>query len=311
MATSGTFTISRTRNDIIRAACLNLNLIELQETAIPDEIQSKAEELLDRVVIGLQIEDNGLWKLKEGTLFLESGARSYDLGPSGDHATKSYDETTLSADEALGQTILSITSSSGMANGDYIGIVLDDDTLHWTTIVSFTGTTVTITDALASAASSGNAVYSYTNKIARPLRILSMRTEDSNGNEVVLTPIGRQEYFNLPNKNTSSDDPRLFMYDKQLTNGVLYLWPKPDSVARVVNFTFQEPIEIFSAASDTPDLPQEWYSTVISGLTYEMGIVMGAGEEELAAAKEKYLVDKLNVQTFNSYDHDIIISVKT
>ena len=45
--------------------------------------------------------------------------------------------TTLDADEAASQTVLSVTSTSGFANSDNIGIELDDGTRQWTTISSF------------------------------------------------------------------------------------------------------------------------------------------------------------------------------
>lgn len=66
--------------------------------------------------------------------------------------------TTISANEAAGQTILSVNSTAGMSttsgkNG--IRIYLDDFTYHQSTIVSIGAGTVTIANALPSQASSG------------------------------------------------------------------------------------------------------------------------------------------------------------
>lgn len=66
--------------------------------------------------------------------------------------------TTLSAPEASGQTVLSVTSETGFAAGEHVGIILDDGTEHQTTVASTAAGTITVDDALPSAAASGNAV---------------------------------------------------------------------------------------------------------------------------------------------------------
>jgi len=67
--------------------------------------------------------------------------------------------TTLSADEAAGQTVLSVTSSANFTAGNYVNILLDDDTIHRTTIASVDSSIqITIAAALPGKASSGNNV---------------------------------------------------------------------------------------------------------------------------------------------------------
>ena len=66
--------------------------------------------------------------------------------------------TTLSTNEASGQTELSVTSESGFSASDHIGIALNDGTQHQTTIASTAAGTITVDDALPSAADSGKAV---------------------------------------------------------------------------------------------------------------------------------------------------------
>lgn len=67
-------------------------------------------------------------------------------------------DTTLSGNEAGGQTILSVVSETGFSASDYVGITLDDDTQHQTTVASTGVGTITVDDALPSAAASGKAV---------------------------------------------------------------------------------------------------------------------------------------------------------
>lgn len=66
---------------------------------------------------------------------------------------------TLTAAKTTGATVITI-AANGTANGDRVGVALDDGTIHWTTISSGGGTTsITLAAGLPSAANSGNEVY--------------------------------------------------------------------------------------------------------------------------------------------------------
>ncbi len=66
--------------------------------------------------------------------------------------------TTVNANEAGGQTVITVADISGFSDTDFVGIILDDGTQHQTTINGAPAATeITITDALPSAASIGNA----------------------------------------------------------------------------------------------------------------------------------------------------------
>jgi len=70
-----------------------------------------------------------------------------------------HSETTLDADEASGQTVISVTATTDMTAGDSIMIEMDNSIFHLSTISSFVaGDTVTIADALTHKATSGNKV---------------------------------------------------------------------------------------------------------------------------------------------------------
>ena len=101
---------------------------------------------------------------------------------------------------------------------------------------------------------------------ARPLRIESMRFVDSNGYERPMIQVSRQEYDDLPEKD-STGEATLFHYDPQIGSGKLYIWPVLSSTGSgSVYFTYQRPIEDFDAVSNEPDFPQEWYETLVYGL---------------------------------------------
>jgi hypothetical protein len=98
------------------------------------------------------------------TLFLAKGQQRYLIGPASTdaRATTQYGRTTISAAEALGQTVISITSNTDtttypgttvtMTNGDIVGIELDDGTIYWTTISGTPAATMTIAVALTARA---------------------------------------------------------------------------------------------------------------------------------------------------------------
>jgi len=106
--------------------------------------------------------------------------------------------------------------------------------------------------------------------INRPNRIISARWRDSSSNDTPIWKISREEYFDLPNK-TVQGKPTQFYYDRQLTNGVLYVWPTPDSGKDCIAFTYEDTIEDFdSNANDTP-FPPEWAEALSWNLALRLG----------------------------------------
>ena len=195
MTTSGSVNFSLSRNDIILAA--NKELGECAEgESLTAERQADSELRLNSWVKSLMAQGAKLWAMKRATLFLTVGTAEYSLGATGTHCTNYYVETTLSTDEALGSTSLSLTSVTGMSASDNIGIVLDDGTIHWTTISGAPGSPTTIASGLASAASSGNVVFAYTTKINRPQRLdgEAINWHASAGNDTPVKLISRAEY---------------------------------------------------------------------------------------------------------------------
>ena len=99
----------------------------------------------------------------------------------------------------------------------------------------------------------------------RPLRLISCRREDSSGNEIKVEVVTREEYKNLPTKSTQAT-VNVVYYDPQLSEGVLYVWPTGTTTDKILNLTFQRPLEDFDAAIDEPDFPQEWYLALVKNL---------------------------------------------
>ena len=67
--------------------------------------------------------------------------------------------TTLASGASAFATSIAVSDATGMLYLGDLGITLDNGTIHWTHILTISGTTIGINDELPSAAASGNTVY--------------------------------------------------------------------------------------------------------------------------------------------------------
>lgn len=273
MTVSSSSDFNRTRNQIISRSGRIIGATRAGAALSASEV-SDFSEALNAMVKRWQATPNmRVWTVMEGTLFPQVDQVKYALGSgSTDHATETYYETAITSDEASGQTILSVDSTTNIAVSDNIGIVVDDGTLHWTTVSSKTSTTVTIASALDDDAAAGNAVFNYTTKLVRPLKIVECRRFDFTSDiETSMSPmLARLDYRALPNKTESGIITQAFYDPQRESLGYLHLWQPPSSVTDLVNFTWHRPIMDFDAADDTPDLPAEWIDAIVYNLALEM-----------------------------------------
>jgi hypothetical protein len=287
MTTSNSTDFALSRDDIIRAALEETGEVAEGEGITPDRTNACALRL-NSWVKSLMATGAKLWALKQATLFLTVGTAGYSLGATGTHCTNDYVQTTLSTDEALGSTSLGLTAYAGMAAGDNIGIVLDNGSIHWTTISGAPGATTTIATGLSSAAAAGNAVFAYTTKINRPQRIdtESAYRHSIAGQDTPVKIISRAEYAQLSNKSARGKIVQAF-YDPQLVNGRLSVWPAPDSASDVLRFWYERILEDFDASSDTPDFASEWGEALILGLATRMAPSSGMPLQERRELKAR------------------------
>lgn len=300
---SGSVDFNQTRNELITDALILLGALEQGDTPSAED-NTYAVRQLERMVKHWQGQGIHLWSRREATLFVTPSQAAYELGPSSsDHAAEDSEiaRTTLSADVASGQTVIPVTSSTGMTAADKVGIVLDDDTFHWTTIVSVDSSTqITITDVTTGAAASGNYVYAYTNDLARPLRIIDVRRRDESSDQD--TPIitnSHEEYQRLPNKAIDGETNIIYYHpEHRNARGTIHLWPRPNSVARTMRLSCALPIQDFDASSNNADLPTEWLDTIVWNLAMRLipsyGASGHASSQDIKAGGVGMLQDMLN-----------------
>ena len=256
MPTSGSINLSASRDDIITEALEILGVIGEGVSPNSDQLTS-AGRTLNYMVKTWQADGINLFAVQQVYLFLIKNQSAYSLiGTTTDHYTASFVETTTSAAASSGATNITVTSATGISNGDRIG-VYQASTMHWTTVNGApAGTTVTLTAALTADVASGAVVYVYTSKANRPMRVLEAVVND--GFDIPIHIGSREEYFNQSDKGTDSRVNTVY-YDPQVTSPKLYVWPQTDDERHYLKLYIQRTLEDFDASADVPDFPQEWY----------------------------------------------------
>jgi len=258
MATSGSVDFSVSRDNLIEDALRTSGHIGVEDSASSTQL-TWAARILNMMVKNWHGYGISLWARKTGWILPHTDTNEIDLGPSGDNATLSYTQTTLASAASSGASSIVVSSATGIADTYYIGIEQEGG-VHWTTVSGApAGTTITLTDVLTDDAAADAYVWVYQTKIQRPLKIVEAYIRDEVSNtEVELDVVAKQEYESMSAKE-SEGEPNLIAYDPLLVDGKAYVYPRFSDGKSLIKIVFQRPFEDFDAASDTPDLPQEWY----------------------------------------------------
>lgn len=291
MATSGTYTHSRNRDQLLTRALRLCGAIGQGETSFDSSMLNEAAEALNAMVKHWQATGIHIWRTVEATLFLQSDQVRYELAStSSDHATESFTQTTIATAAADAASSIVVSSATGFTVGYYVGVIVDDGTMHWTTVSSVSSTTIGLTSALDDSAAAGNIVIVYQTKLVRPLKVLSARRH--NFDSAIDTPVDefdREEYQDLPNK-TANGVVNGYFYDRRggaNSTGYLYTWQPSDPIVDCLKMTVARPIQDFSAASDDADLPQEWIETIVWNLAANLGMEYDTPEPKQSRNERK------------------------
>lgn len=132
---------------------------------------------------------------------------------------------------------------------------------------------------------------------SRPLRLMSARRIGSDGHQIDIETVSRQEYKRLPDKNVQAP-PNEVYYDPQLNPAYIYVWPTGNANNKDVEFTFLRPLEDFDSASNTPDYPQEWYLCLVYQLASRIApIYKGGIPQDIKAEADALLVQLMRWDT--------------
>ena len=272
MATSGVTTFSMTAIEVVNKAFSKIG-VKVAEQALTDDELQDGIDTLNLMIKSWGAQGLHLWTKDEGVLFLDVGKTDFNLGVTGDEACQ-FDDfigTTTTLAKVSTDTVIDVASSTGMVVGDKIGVELDDKTRHWSTIsIINSATQVTIATGIPSASKLGSTVFTFTNLVQRPNRILSCRRKTfADDNEIPVLTWSRDEYFNQVNKISQGTVVNCY-YSPQLTNGRMYVWQTASSVNDFLRFTFERPLEDIAQGTDNLDFPVEWLEAIIYGIAFRL-----------------------------------------
>jgi hypothetical protein len=285
MAVSGSQNFTQNAAEVVDDALILLGVAHPEET-VSTSTQNYALDALNKMIKAWVGQGVNLWALDQGALLFDNDVVKYTfhnkVGTGGKVAAgiiaSGLVQTTFSADEAAAQTVLSVTSSTGMAASDKIVIELDSGARHESTIASVdSATQITIDDALASAASSGNYIYTYTlttDEIKHPEQIRNVRLRNEGGNEIPMRQLSRQEYMELSDKNTEGS-PYTWYFDKQLDNPALYVYTEPDNLKESLRFDYVKTLDDLDATTDNFKFPDEWLEAITYNLALRLAPAFG------------------------------------
>lgn len=294
MATSGSYNFAITRDQLISLAHQHVGLTGEGESPTTSQV-TEAALLLNMLMKFWAADGMPLWSLKRGIILPFTGSNQITTAS---HVVTAYDTTTLAADEAAAQTALTVTSITGFSASDQLGIELDDGTIQWTTINGApSGTTITATTGLTSAASSGNRVFGYTASSerieAKPLRVFELKVlnlDSNSGHEI--NQVARGDFYRNGDL-TSTSIPNQVYYDPAIDSGTFNVYPRFEGGDNLLQFTYHRPFQDFDASSDNPDCPQEFYLPLMVGLASLLGPKAGLPVEERASLMKEALFYKM------------------
>lgn len=285
---------TKTAGDLIREALRDSNIVGAEMPIGTTEF-SHAESKLNDLLAHWQAQGIHLWSHTEAIMPMNPNQTKYVVGT--DHIFTDYQFTTVTTAASLGATALVVGSTSGMTNGDHIGVQLSDGTRQWTTLTIVDGTHLTLGAALTASVAVDAEVYTYTTGIDVPVRVLDSRFGYFKTDfEIPMRQQSRKEYFDQPNK-LAQGAANLWYYDRQLSNSALYVWPVAYICTNVMRFTFIKPQYIPEDQSEDVLIPAEWYLPLKWSLASDIALSNGvdANRQQMIDAKsQQSLQEALN-----------------
>lgn len=292
MATSGSYDYTRTAAQVIQAAYEDLGVVVPGGT-VASAHSTMALARLNTLVKQWQGNSDmapglKIWTRQRVTLFLAEGQHTYLVGPASSdaRATTQYGRTTLSAAEASGQTVLSITSNTDtttfpgttvtMTASDFIGIELDDGTIHWTTISGTPASTATVSVALTGDAAAGNYVWWFTSRAQRFPLIESavLRNESRTDTPLTVYTEAAQYDQGVVDKYADGQPTAILIEPLRIATRVTCNSQPTDVTSQIV-MTVLYPAEDYDSTSDDIAFPQEWFAALSWELAFRLAPAVG------------------------------------
>ena len=283
MTTSGVFSFTVNRDQVIRQAMLNIGKLDEIETPSAQDI-TDCNLLLNMLIkqwMGISDFWPGLkvYKRKWGYLFLNNSTNKYTVGPGGTGWTNVFVRPVTTATAVGGTASITVASAVGIVATYNIGIELDSGALFWTTVLNVVGNVVTLNANLPSQSASGSQVYSYQTAAQQPLMIETAVLRDEYNEDTPLRFLRTvQDYANLPGKTDiqTISDPTAIYYEFQLQNSFLYTdCGAAQDVTKYIVVSYMEPVQDMVNPADTFEYSQECFLAITWGLSRQIAPMYG------------------------------------
>jgi hypothetical protein len=283
MATSGNYTLTIARDDIIREAMLNMGKLGEGESPSPQETNDMALKL-NMIVKQFQGKSDGApglktWTRRRGFLFLHNTTGQYEVGPNATGWTTSFTKLTTTAPSVAGSNQITVANTTGVSNNDNIGIQITNGggngDIQWTTVQSFNPITgvITLANNLTASVATGARAYDYTTTGQNPLTIEAAVLRDDNNEDTPLWIMPSVQDYDILASKTDLDnisDPTQIYYEWQLSNSFVYMdVAAAQDVTKYMVLTYLEEIQTFVLPTDNPEYPVEWFLPLCWKLTKE------------------------------------------
>lgn len=132
----------------------------------------------------------------------------------------------------------------------------------------------------------GETAYLFGDITGRPQEIIDgKKISFDNSMELPMNAISLKDYNLLPQANNNGE-PISFCFLRDAEEGQLKVWGSPTKFGEFIKFTYVEPLSLLLGANETPDFPDEYVSSVIDGLAYELGMVYHVPTSRLSILKQ-------------------------
>lgn len=289
MPQSGSYNFSTDRNTLITDAMLYIGVLAEGATASANAI-TEAARLLNMIVKLRASDGMPAWAIKRGYVLPVTGVSSINTDS---HIVDTYDATTLTSTMANGATTVDVTSNTGIATSDQIGIEQTGGTMQWTTVTAIAGSVLTLGSVLTGAAADGGRIYTYTastDRVKKPIRVIQAnRLDVADSISSDMDVISEDDYFRISDRTSASTPSKMFYTirpstDTALdTNGQVFMHPRFSNGDDIIEFTYQRPLQDFDASTDEPDFPQAFYLPLMLELAALLGSKAGLTLKERLA----------------------------
>lgn len=276
MATSNSWDFGQTGTQLIQAAYEDLGIV-IPGGTISSARSTLALDRLNKIIKQYQATADGapgipIYTRNRISLVLAKGQQSYLIGPAATDARCSalLGRTTVATAYVSGTSlsvsaITDTTSYPGttisMTSADFIGVVLSDGSIGWTTLNGTPGSSpVTLTAGFSLGAASGNYVYWFTSRAQRfpVLESALIRYSGFNDTPLYVYADARQYDQGVSNKQADGQPTSILVEPLRLNTRVTFD-SQPTDVTQQIVMTVLYPSEDMDAAANDIAFPQEGY----------------------------------------------------